>query len=403
MADAGARRHDGEIGERLLAPFQEAVALLVLLVFALDVLPQRLRRSEIIDDHGMVDDEIDGHQRIDLVGIAAERDHRIAHRRQIDDRGNAGEILHQHARRAERDLVLGLAPVVEPGRDGLDVFLLDRAAVLVAQQIFEHDLHENGNREMPAQTVLFGGLQREILVGLRADSELFRHLKLSRLAMRRLRNSNVALGSRRYRYNRGERLHKLWTEGAFPGARSRSLMRLSAQKIALERGGRRLFSGLSFQVGAGEALVAVGPNGAGKSSLLRAIAGFLPLSEGSVVLQGGDAEASLGEQAHCVGHADALKGALTAGENSGVLGRRPRRRSAPRGLARRARAARPRPCRRFSGARAVGGPEAASRARAAARRAAAAVAARRAHDRARRGCAESVRRSDARASRRPAA
>ena len=54
-------------------------------------------------------------------------------------------------------------------------------------------------------------------------------------------------------------------------------MRLGAQKIALERGGRRLFSGLSFQVGAGEALVAVGPNGAGKSSLLRAIAGFLPL------------------------------------------------------------------------------------------------------------------------------
>ena len=106
-------------------------------------------------------------------------------------------------------------------------------------------------------------------------------------------------------------------------------MRLGAQKIALERGGRRLFSGLSFQVGAGEALVAVGPNGAGKSSLLRAIAGFLPLAEGSLVLQGGDAEASLGEQAHCVGHADALKGALTAGENlefwAGVLGGDPRR------------------------------------------------------------------------------
>src|SRR5580704_15174573 len=105
--------------------------------------------------------------------------------------------------------------------------------------------------------------------------------------------------------NYGPRAH-------FPSARIRSLMRLGAQKIALERGGRRLFSGLSFQVGAGE------------SSLLRAIAGFLPLAEGSLVLQGGEAEASLGEQAHCVGHADALKGALTAGENlefwAGVLG-----------------------------------------------------------------------------------
>jgi heme exporter protein A len=62
---------------------------------------------------------------------------------------------------------------------------------------------------------------------------------------------------------------------------------------------------------------------------LRAIAGFLPLSEGRLALEGGDAEASLAEQAHCVGHADALKGALTAGENlafwAGVLGGDPRR------------------------------------------------------------------------------
>src|SRR5271170_748704 len=87
------------------------------------------------------------------------------------------------------------------------------------------------------------------------------------------------------------------------------------------------------------------------------------------------------------------------GGESGVLGGRSRRRSAPPSVASGARAARPRPCRRFSGACAVGGPAAASRARAAARRATAAVVARRAHHRARRGCAEPVRRSDARASR----
>ena len=57
----------------------------------------------------MVDDEIDRHQRIDLVGIAAERGHRVAHRGEIDHRRHAGEVLHQHARRAERDLVLRLA------------------------------------------------------------------------------------------------------------------------------------------------------------------------------------------------------------------------------------------------------------------------------------------------------
>jgi heme exporter protein A len=101
-------------------------------------------------------------------------------------------------------------------------------------------------------------------------------------------------------------------------------MRLSSADIALERGGRELFRSVSFEVNAGEALIVVGPNGAGKSSLLRAMAGFLSLSSGAFKLDGGDPESSLGEQAHYLGHADGLKGALTAGENlsfwAGVLG-----------------------------------------------------------------------------------
>ena len=101
-------------------------------------------------------------------------------------------------------------------------------------------------------------------------------------------------------------------------------MRVAAERLALERGGRRLFADVGFVVGAGEALLITGPNGAGKSSLLRAIAGFLPLTEGAVKLEGGDAELTLAEQAHYLGHADGLKGALTAAENlsfwAGVLG-----------------------------------------------------------------------------------
>ncbi len=52
--------------------------------------------------------------------------------------------------------------------------------------------------------------------------------------------------------------------------------------------------------------------------------GFLPFSEGAASLEGGDPEQSLPEQAHYLGHADGLKGALTAGENleflAGALG-----------------------------------------------------------------------------------
>ena len=91
-------------------------------------------------------------------------------------------------------------------------------------------------------------------------------------------------------------------------------MRLAAENLTLERGGRRLFANLSFEARAGEALVVTGPNGAGKSSLLRGLAGFLSFANGSVRLESG-AAASLQEQAHYLGHADALKAALTAAEN----------------------------------------------------------------------------------------
>ena len=92
-------------------------------------------------------------------------------------------------------------------------------------------------------------------------------------------------------------------------------MRLRAWDLRMERGGRRLFSALSFVAEAGSALIVTGPNGAGKSSLLRALCGFLPLEAGGFALEGGDAERTVGEQAHYLGHADGVKGALTAAEN----------------------------------------------------------------------------------------
>src|SRR5271165_534589 len=101
-------------------------------------------------------------------------------------------------------------------------------------------------------------------------------------------------------------------------------MRVSASGLSMERGGRRLFSAVGFAAEAGAALIVIGPNGSGKSSLLRGLCGFLPFVGGAFALDGGDPERSLGEQAHYLGHADALKSALTAGENlafwAGALG-----------------------------------------------------------------------------------
>ena len=92
-------------------------------------------------------------------------------------------------------------------------------------------------------------------------------------------------------------------------------MRLVAQTLACERGGRIVFDALSFAVAAGEALVLTGPNGAGKSSLLRVLAGLLRLRSGSLALEGGDAELSLSEQCHFAGHLDPVKPALTVRDN----------------------------------------------------------------------------------------
>jgi heme exporter protein A len=93
------------------------------------------------------------------------------------------------------------------------------------------------------------------------------------------------------------------------------LMRLTAVDLHCHRGGRDVFTGVSFAVSSGEALTVSGRNGAGKSSLLRTIAGLLHHAQGSITLDGGDPELSVGEQAHYLGHQDAMKPSLSVAEN----------------------------------------------------------------------------------------
>ena len=92
-------------------------------------------------------------------------------------------------------------------------------------------------------------------------------------------------------------------------------MRLFAQGLDCVRGGRTVFAGIAFSVAAGEALCVTGRNGAGKSSLLRQIAGLVRIAQGGITLDGGDPELSIAEQAHYLGHLDALKASLSVREN----------------------------------------------------------------------------------------
>jgi heme exporter protein A len=76
-----------------------------------------------------------------------------------------------------------------------------------------------------------------------------------------------------------------------------------------------VFSGLDFEASSGEALAVTGPNGSGKTSLLRLIAGLLTTAGGSIELEGGGLDLTLPEQAHYLGHRDALKPSLSVMEN----------------------------------------------------------------------------------------
>jgi heme exporter protein A len=89
---------------------------------------------------------------------------------------------------------------------------------------------------------------------------------------------------------------------------------LELRALGVRRGGRKLFEGLSLSLAAGEACALTGANGAGKTSLLRAVAGLVPLEDGEVIFTGAEASEARGGALHLVGHQDGLKPARTVRE-----------------------------------------------------------------------------------------
>ena len=87
---------------------------------------------------------------IDAIRIATERHHRVAHGRQVDDAGHAGEVLEQDARRHERDFLLDVRcgiPVRErPMSSALTKALSSRRSRF-SRRIFM----EYGSRETPVK------------------------------------------------------------------------------------------------------------------------------------------------------------------------------------------------------------------------------------------------------------
>jgi ABC-2 type transport system ATP-binding protein len=65
-------------------------------------------------------------------------------------------------------------------------------------------------------------------------------------------------------------------------------MKLQADQLRVQRGGKEVLSGVSFAVARGEVYGLLGGNGAGKSTTLSTFLGFLPAASGRAVVNGLD-------------------------------------------------------------------------------------------------------------------
>ena len=82
---------------------------------------------------------------------------------------------------------------------------------------------------------------------------------------------------------------------------------LAVENLTVTRGGLAVLEGVSFTLGAGQALVLRGPNGIGKTTLLRTLAGLQPPLAGRVSMPP--------EAMAYAAHADGLKATLSVAEN----------------------------------------------------------------------------------------
>ena len=64
---------------------------------------------------------------------------------------------------------------------------------------------------------------------------------------------------------------------------------ITVEDVTVERDGYRALFDVTFDVGQGSLVGVVGPNGAGKSTLFDAVAGILPIAQGTVDLHGAEA------------------------------------------------------------------------------------------------------------------
>src|SRR5688572_24235596 len=92
---------------------------------------------------------------------------------------------------------------------------------------------------------------------------------------------------------------------------------LSVENLSCTRQERLIFSHVGFCLVPGALLLLKGPNGIGKTTLIRIIAGFLPVEQGNIQWNGQDTgdNAEFRHDLMYIGHKSAVKADSTVEEN----------------------------------------------------------------------------------------
>ncbi len=136
--DADARRDDLQPVERPHSPLEELVAGAVARELDAHVELERVGDPGEVHLDRVVDHQVHRDQRLDQLGRLAHLAHGAAHRGEIHHQRHAGEILQEHARDHERDL-LGAFRLRLPGGQRADVLLAHAFAIQVPQERLEDD------------------------------------------------------------------------------------------------------------------------------------------------------------------------------------------------------------------------------------------------------------------------
>ncbi|CAB4651787.1 unannotated protein [freshwater metagenome] len=143
MDNAGTGWHHLEVVKSGLSPTQELVALTVSFILNIDVACEGIWLPKKVGDDRVVDNKLGWREGVDLARIAAQINNCLAHSCQVNDAGNASEILQHHAGWGELDFC-GWLRVGIPTAERADLVLGDVGTVFGAQQVLQQHFEAEG-------------------------------------------------------------------------------------------------------------------------------------------------------------------------------------------------------------------------------------------------------------------